>query len=189
MCRTTSNITQFRHTLRDDELQILVAERKSVLQFSSGMRHMKCAKFAWTKRVRFRDAIVTDVFERPATLSADISSLYYTQNDYKRFRYEFTAVKKAIRMKKLKLSGLPYQHNAVRHIRELGNEKSLFDNAISYFFGQQQSPSTSCADTRKFSSISNDTVPTSWLIPGNNWITTSSDMQHVWDLDLVSSVF
>ena len=80
---------QFKHvfklnTQRDDELQVLVAEHKSILQYSSGMRHMKCAKFAWTKRVKFPDAIVTDVFEQTATLSADISSLYYTQNDYKR---------------------------------------------------------------------------------------------------------
>ena len=107
-----------------------------------------------------------------------------------RFRYEFAAFKRALRIKKLRLSKLPYQQNIVCHNGKVENEKGLLDSVISYFFDEQQLLSTSsCADTQNHMSQSNNMVRKSGLNSVNNWITTSSDMQHVWDLDLISSTF
>mmetsp|Transcript_2967 Transcript_2967/g.3494 ORF Transcript_2967/g.3494 Transcript_2967/m.3494 type:complete len:180 (-) Transcript_2967:737-1276(-) len=179
MCRTTSNVSQVHSALYNSKLQIL----ETTVQYSSAIN---CKKFTRKKHVSFRDAIVSEVFERPMTLYADIPSFYYTQNDYRRFRYEFAAFKRALRIKKRRLSGLSHQQNIVCQNRKVENENGLLDSVISFFFDEQKLLSTSsCADTQNHMSQSNDMVLKSGLNSVNNWITTSSDMQHVWDLDLI----
>lgn len=182
MCRLPSNLTPLHSTISNEALQILDGNQDTELRFHLGT---KCLKHEKGKKVRFQDPIVSLTAEIPTVLPADIPLLFYNQRDFRRFRYEYVALKKALSRRRVKLPESSRQMVPVMNQKET----SLLDFVFSYFFDQKQSPSSSRCEISKCTLKSSDKNSHSLINQSNKWITTTSDMRQVWDLEFVSNVF